>query len=167
MGAPVGAGVMYIRESRLDAIDRAHGDEGPLTRIDSRLHTGTTDFATTMTIPDALAFQDSIGIPNKAARLRYLRDRWVTAARTIPGVDILTPDDPELVGALTSFRLRGNGSREANQTLVRTLHDEFGIFTVACNGVARGDCVRVTPALCNTPAEADKLVHALRTIATR
>jgi isopenicillin-N epimerase len=38
---------------------------------------------------------------------------------------------------------------------------------VARNGVARGDCVRVTPALYHTPADADKLVHALRTIATR
>jgi len=167
VGAPVGAGVMYIREDRLDAIDRAHGDEGALTRIDSRLHTGTTDFATTMTIPDALAFQDTIGIPNKAARLRYLRDRWAVAARSIAGVDILTPDDPDLVGALTAFRLHGNGSREGNQAIVRTLHDEFGIFTVGRNGVARGDCVRVTPALYNTPADADKLVSALRTIAAR
>lgn len=167
VGAPVGAGVMYIREGALDRIDRAHGDEGPLDRIDSRLHTGTTHFATSLTIPDALAFQARIGVPNKAARLRYLRDRWVRAARDIPGVDILTPDDAHLVGAITSLRLRGDGSRAGTQALARTLHDEFGIFTVWRNGIAKGDCVRVTPALYNTPADADKLVAALKVLASR
>ncbi len=120
-----------------------------------------------MTIPDALAFQAQIGVPFKAARLRYLRDRWVRAAREIPGVDILTPDDPDLVGAITSFRLHGRGDRESNQAVARTLLDEFGLFTVWRNGIARGDCVRVTPALYSTPADADRLVSALRAIAAR
>ena len=167
VGAPVGAGVMYIRDGALERIDRAHGDDGPLDRIDSRLHTGTTNFAISLTIPDALAFQDTIGVANKAARVRYLRDRWVRVARDIGGVDILTPDDPELVGAITSFRLHGRGSREANQAVVRTLHDEFRLFTVARNGIARGDCVRVTPALYNRLADVDALVAALRIIASR
>ncbi len=167
IGAPVGAGVMYIRESRLDAMDRAHGDDGPRNRIDSRIHTGTTDFATVMTIPDALDFQQSIGIDNKAARLRYLRDRWAVAARAIPGVDVLTPDDPGLVGAITGFRVHGRGSREANQAVARTLLEEFGLFTVWRNGLAKGDCVRVTPALYNGPADADRLVAALRQLTSR
>jgi isopenicillin-N epimerase len=167
VGAPVGAGVMVIREGALDRIDRAHGDEGPLDRIDSRLHTGTTNFAISLTIPDALAFQETIGVANKAARVRYLRDRWVQAARGIPGVDILTPDDADLVGAITSFRLHGRGTRAANQAIVQTLHNEFRIFTVARNGIARGDCVRVTPALYNRIEDVDALVDALRVMAVR
>lgn len=167
VGAPVGVGALYIRRDALDRIDRAHGDDGPLDRIDSRIHTGTTDFAAVMTVPDALDFQDRIGVPRKAARLRFLRDRWAEAARAIPGVDILTPNDPSLVGAITSFRLRGNGDRAFNAQLARTLTDEFGIFTVARSGLAKGDCVRVTPALYSTPADADRLVAALRTLAAR
>lgn len=167
VGAPVGVGALYIREDRLDAMDRAHGDEGPLDRIDSRIHTGTTDFAAVMTVPDALDFQDRIGVPRKAARLRYLRDGWVGPAREIPGVDILTPDEPGMVGALTSFRLHGDGSREANARLARTLTEEFGIFTVARSGLARGDCVRVTPALYNTPEDGARLVEALGVLAAR
>jgi isopenicillin-N epimerase len=167
VGAPVGVGAMYIRQDALDGIDRAHGDETPLDRIDGRLHTGTTDFATLMTVPDALDFQEWIGVERKAARLRYLRDQWVAPAREIPGVDILTPDDPALVGAITSFRIRGNGDRAANVALARTLMEEFGIFTVARSGLAAGDCVRVTPALYNTPADGEKLVAALRVLAGR
>jgi len=165
VGAPVGVGALYIREDQLDAIDRAHGDPGPLDRIDSRIHTGTTNFATIMTVPDALDFQERMGVPNKAARLRYLRDSWVGPARGITGVDILTPDDPDLVGALTSFRLNGDGSREGNLEVARTLAEDFGVFTVYRTGVANGDCVRVTPSLYNSPADGDKLVEALGAMA--
>lgn len=167
IGAPVGAGVMYIREGALGPIDRAHGDTRSLQSIDSRMHTGTTNFATILTIPDALAFQASIGMPNKAARLRYLRDRWVSAVRGVPGIDVLTPDESGMVGALTGFRLHGRGTREANVAITRTLLDEFGIFTHWRTGLAKGDCVRVTPALYNSPADADRLAAALRTLATR
>ncbi len=167
VGAPVGVGALYIRQDALDRIDRAHGDEGPLDRIDSRIHTGTTDFAAVMTVPDALDFQDRIGVPRKAARLRYLRDAWARPARDIAGVDVLTPDDASLVGAITSIRLHGDGSRAANVALARTLLDEFGIFTVARSGLAKGDCVRVTPALYSTPDDAARLVAALREVAAR
>ena len=168
IGAPVGAGALYIQEGSLGAIDRAHADESaPLDRIESRIHTGTTHFATVMTIPDALDFQLSIGIPQKAARLRYLRDRWVHAVNDVKGVAILTPEDATLTGAITGFRLHGRGTSEANRALAATLHDEFGIFTFQRTGLAKGDCVRVTPTLYNTPADADKLAAAIRTIAAR
>lgn len=167
VGAPVGVAALYVRPDALERIDRAHGDEGPLDRIDSRIHTGTTDFAAIMTVPDALDFQERIGVARKAARLRLLRDAWAVPARAIPGVDILTPDDPGLVAALTGFRLRGDGSAAGNVALTRTLLQEFGIFTVARSGLARGDCVRVTPALYSTPADAAKLVAALRALAAR
>ena len=53
-----------------------------------------------MAIPDAIDFQLSIGIPQKAARLRYLRDRWVHAVADVQGVNILTPEDATLTGAI-------------------------------------------------------------------
>jgi len=168
IGAPVGAGAMYIREGKLSAIDRAHADESaPADRIDSRLHTGTVNFATVMTIPAAIDFQQSIGIPQKAARLRFLRDRWAKAVRNVQGVDVLTPDDTPLTGAITAFRLHGKGTREANNAIARTLLEEFGLFVYQRTGIAKGDCVRVTPTLYNTPADADKLAQAIKTIVAR
>lgn len=167
IGAPVGVAALYVRRDALDRIDRAHGDDGPPERIDSRIHTGTTDFAAVMTVPEALDFQERIGFARKAARLRFLRDAWVLPARAIDGVDILVPDTPGLVGAITSFRMRGERSREGNARLAQVLLDEFGIFTVARSGLAAGDCVRVTPALYSTPADAAKLVDALREVARR
>jgi isopenicillin-N epimerase len=168
VGAPIGVGVMVIREERLSAIDRAHADESaPATSIESRLHTGTTNFATLMTVPDALDFQETIGLENKAARLRLLRDRWVHAVRGAPEVEVLTPDGSTQVGAISSFRLHGQTSTPANQAVVKALFDEFGLFTQARTGLAKGDCVRVTPALYNSLADADRLAEALTTLAGR
>ena len=167
IGAPVGIGAFYIRGSRLDAIGNAHGDETPEQRIDGRIHTGTTNFALMMTVPAAFDFQESIGIPQKAARLRYLRDRWVSAVRDVPGVDILTPDEAGMACAITSFRLHGRGSREDNAALARALLDEFDVFTVQRNGLARGDCIRVTPAIFTMPAEVDRIAEAIRSLASR
>jgi selenocysteine lyase/cysteine desulfurase len=82
-------------------------------------------------------------------------------------VQILTPEDPALVGAIPSFRLHGRGTRAANDAAAKTLLDEFGIFTFQRTGLANGDCVRVTPTLFNTPAQLDKLAAALRTMAAR
>ena len=166
IGAPVGAGVMYIRPEKLARIDRAHGDTGSLGSIESRLHTGTMNFATILTVADALDFQATIGMERKAARLRYLRDRWVAAVRGVPGIDVLTPDEPGMVGAITGVRLHGRGTREANQAVVRTLHDDYRLFTQWRTGLAKGDCVRVTPALYNSAADADRLAGALRAIAS-
>lgn len=165
LGTPVGAGAMVIRRHRLDDVDRMLGDDGPLERIDSRMHTGTMNFATILTVPAALDFHHAIGAAAKAARVRYLRDQWVEAVRGVPEVNILTPDDRDMVAAITSFRLHGEGGREANQALVQRLFDEYQLFTVWRTGVARGDCVRVTPALYNTPEDCARLAAALRGLA--
>lgn len=167
LGAPVGAGVMYIREGRLGDSDRMLGDEGSEERIDSRIHTGTANFATYLTVPAALDFHDAVGQAAKAARVRYLRDRWVGTVREHPGVDILVPDDRDSVAAITSFRLHGRTGRVENQAIAAELLERYGIFTVWRTGVAGGDCVRVTPALYNHPGDADRLAEALIELADR
>ncbi|MGE0553715.1 MAG: aminotransferase class V-fold PLP-dependent enzyme [Gemmatimonadales bacterium] len=167
IGAPVGVGAMYIRNGRLDDIDIMLEDEsGDQSQIESRIHTGTANFATFLTVPSALDFHAAVGPAHKAARVRYLRDRWVKAARERRGIDVLTPDDPGLVAAITSFRLKGQTGRAENQAIVANLLDRYGLFTVWRTGLARGDCVRVTPALYNVPAHADRLGAALAELAS-
>lgn len=167
LGAPIGAGAMYIKADRLPDIDRMLGDDGSLDRIESRMHTGTANFATWLTVPAALDFHDSVGPAYQAARRRHLRDRWVEAVRGTPGIDILTPDDADLVAAITSFRLHGRTGREENQAIVRELFEQHRLFTVWRTGLARGDCVRVTPALYNTPEDTARLAAALTAMAGR
>jgi selenocysteine lyase/cysteine desulfurase len=166
VGAPVGAGVMYIRSGRLQDVDRDMGDEdSPADSITSRIHSGTANFATFLTVPAALDFHDAVGPAFKAARLRYLRDRWVQAVRGVRGIDVLTPDDAGMTAAITSFRLNGRISKEDNDRVVKDLLDRYSIFTVRRSGLERGDCVRVTPALYNSAADVDRLAAALKELA--
>jgi selenocysteine lyase/cysteine desulfurase len=166
MGAPLGVGFLYIRKARIADISRAYDDgDYPAADIRSRVHTGTTNVANVMTVPEALDLHRAIGPAAKAARLRHLRDRWVAQVRDLPKLQVLTPDDPRLYGGITSIRLKGQTTREDNLRLALRLRDEFGLFTVRRGGVAAGDCVRISPALFTSASDVDRLAQALRVLA--
>ncbi|MGF1454088.1 MAG: aminotransferase class V-fold PLP-dependent enzyme [Alphaproteobacteria bacterium] len=165
IGAPVGVGLAYIRRERLADIapDMASG-AWEQDRISGRVHTGTANFAAILAVPHALDFHDRVGPARKEARVRHLRTLWVDAARGIPGLQILTPEDPRLHAGITSFRFAGQGSVEANKAIAARLLDEHSIFTVHRSGVAAGACIRVTPSLYNSAADVQRLVPALAAI---
>jgi isopenicillin-N epimerase len=166
IGAPLGVAVMYIRKERLSAIDRMMADdEAPAESINSRVHTGTTNFAAFLTIPAALDFHEAVGPAHKAARIRYLRDRWVSLVRGRDGIDVLTPDEPGMAAGITSFRLRGRTSRQDNDRIVDDLLTRHGIFTARRSGLEGGDCVRVTPALYTKVEDVDRFAAALKALA--
>ncbi len=165
IGAPLGVGLLYIRRNRLDAIDLNIGeDPGAHDTIQQRVHTGTTDLAALLTISDALDFHHGIGIRSKEARLRHLRDLWAEPARGIAGIEVLTPRDPRMTSALTSFRLAGVTSMADNRAVAKQMLDRFGIFTVERDGPARGACVRVTPGVFTSSDDVARLVTALKAL---
>ncbi|WP_420965392.1 aminotransferase class V-fold PLP-dependent enzyme [Bradyrhizobium sp. B120] len=165
IGAPIGVGFLYIRKERLADIDRDMGDEDfPEVDIRSRVHTGTVNFATVLTVPAALALHQEIGAAAKQARLRYLRDYWVTRVRSFKDIVILTPDEAGSYGAITSFRLAGKTSKADNDAVVAQLRDSYKVLTVRRAGVAKGQCIRVTPALYTEEADLDRLVEALAVV---
>jgi selenocysteine lyase/cysteine desulfurase len=99
--APIGTGFLYVRKSRI-------ASTWPLMAADTRQdddirkfeEIGTHPAANHNAISEALVFNENIGIERKAARLRYLRDRWaVRLAAADPRVKILTPlNDTESCG---------------------------------------------------------------------
>ncbi len=164
IGAPIGCGLIYIRKDRIRHIDRFMNEPGDDDDIHARAHLGTLNFAAHLSIPAAIDFHEAIGAQAKEARLRYLRNLWVHEARKIPGIDILTPDDPSMVAALTSFRLKNRTTTEDNNAIVRELAEEHGLFSVRRTGPTAGDCVRITPALYNSAADVRRLAPALRAL---
>lgn len=165
LGAPLGIGILHIRKRSLSRIDRDPAEDASgQDTVASRIHTGTVDAAVWLTVPNALAFQHRIHRGARAARLRALRDRWVGQARLIPGIEVLTPDDPAMHGAITSFRLLGATGPEVNAMIAQRLLERHRIFTVQRVGAARGACVRVTPSLFNSMTDLDHLVDALRSV---
>jgi selenocysteine lyase/cysteine desulfurase len=165
IGAPIGAGLMYIRRDRLADIS-PNISERPdgLGSIYNRVHTGTTNFATFLTVNDALDFHELVGPKNKEARIAYLRNLWAEEMRGDERIEILTPDDPRLHAGITSFRIRGKASAEDNKAIVSELVDKHRIFTVIRTGVTNGACVRVTPALYNNADQCLQLVQALMSV---
>jgi selenocysteine lyase/cysteine desulfurase len=164
IGAPIGCGVMYVRKDRIGDIDPYMGepDRTPPS-IASRVHSGTVNFAAFLTIPKAIEVHDAIGVANKAARLKHLRDLWAERVRENRKVEVLAPAD--MSAGITSFRIKGKTSEADNVALARRLLDEFGIFTVHRIGLAYGCCVRVAPSYFNTPAEIETLSRAIETVA--
>ena len=106
--APLGSGFLHIRRERIADIDPCFQDQSyPADDIRSRVHSGTMDIAPLLTLPVALDLHSAIGVANKQARLRYLRDRWVHQVKHIDNIEILTPEDRTLYGAITAFRVHG------------------------------------------------------------
>ncbi|MCC3860784.1 aminotransferase class V-fold PLP-dependent enzyme [Pseudemcibacter aquimaris] len=165
IGVPLGVGLLYIRKNRVLDIDPLRGEAGPENdNVRTRIHTGTVNFASVLTIPDALDFREGIGQRNIEGRLRALRNQWVSQVRGNDKVEILTPDDENMYAAITSFRIKGKTSYEDNAELMTMLHEKYGIFTVAIGGLAKGSAIRVSPSLYNSRADCDKLAAAIKDI---
>ena len=168
INAPLGTGFLYVRKIRLKDIDPAFADRTyPADDIRSRVHSGTLDAATFLTVPTALDCHQALGAPVMEARLRYLRDRWVSQVKDVGNLEILTPDDPSMYCAMTSFRISGRPSRADNDAIVAYLLNRHRIFTVRREGLIGGDCVRITPAQFTTADHVDLLAHAVRDAARR
>src|SRR6185369_2762323 len=77
LGAPLGAGILYVRRDRIAPLWQMFGDATfPDDDIRKLNHTGTHPAATDLAIRDAIAFHDAIGAARKSARLRYLQRYW-------------------------------------------------------------------------------------------
>lgn len=165
IGAPLGVGAVYIRKERIADIDPYM--DSPVPEHDpvlARVHTGTPNFAAWMAAAAALDFHQAIGSAACGARLKYLRDRWALAAREVPGISVLTPDDPLLCAGMTALRWRGATESAAYTGLARRLLEERRIFTVMRDGLAGGACLRVTPGFTTTPDDMDALLAGLRAL---
>ena len=164
VGAPLGVAGIWIRRGQEGAIAPSPAEDPGAATVEARVHQGTVDYSTQLSVPAALDFQKTNGTPAKLARLQYLRNRWTQALRGLDGLEILLPDDPRLHGASTSFRIRGRTTPADNRAITDDLLARFGIMTVYRAGLADGACIRVTPSVFTTLAEVDRLVPALKTL---
>jgi isopenicillin-N epimerase len=155
--APVGTGFLYVRRPLIK-------DLWPLTPANDRLkddirkfeEIGTHPAATALSVAEALVFQETIGMPRKAARLRYLRHRWADRLKTQPRFHIHTSFDPAQAGAIGTVGVDGLTPPAIATTLWDTariivtpiVHDEYA-------------GVRVTPNLYTTLDEVDTFASAM------
>jgi isopenicillin-N epimerase len=93
--APIGTGFLYVRKSRIAPTwSMMASGETQVNDIRKFEEIGTHPAANHNAISEALIFNENIGIDRKAARLRYLRDRWAHRLAENPKCKILHSPDP-------------------------------------------------------------------------
>lgn len=161
--APVGNGLLYVRRPLIARIwpllaaEAAQDDD--IRKFES---IGTYPIALRTAVSDAVLFHEEIGAERKAARLRFLRERWMRAVEPLPGVTLRTSYDPAQACALGAMSLAGVGA----QRLTETLQRRWGIHVRPRFVPDEFECIRVTPNVFTTLDEIDLFVEAIRTLAT-
>jgi selenocysteine lyase/cysteine desulfurase len=118
---------------------------------------GTHPAANHNAISEALIFNESLGIDRKAARLRYLRDRWANRLAQHPKCRILhSPDPAQSCGIGFLSFVPGVDGRKMSETL----WSKYSILTVyiphdAYNGL------RITPNVYSTIGDIDTFSDAV------
>ncbi|WP_395600669.1 aminotransferase class V-fold PLP-dependent enzyme [Pseudomonas sp. B19125] len=164
IGAPLTLGFLYIAPERLADIDPDMGEfHYPASDVRARTSYSTPNFPALMTLPLVLEEHRNLGgSAAKGARVNYLRDRWVSQVRGLPGLEVLTPDDPRLYCAITAFKFTGRDQTAMADRLLK----EYDLFTTTRTGAAFGTCIRVTPGLVTSAADIDVLVNAITELST-
>ncbi|NBG93715.1 aminotransferase class V-fold PLP-dependent enzyme [Pseudomonas sp. 9.1(2019)] len=161
IGGPLTLGVMYIDPRRLADISPDMGSQRyPEPDIRNRAPYGTVNIPAWLTLPKVLQeHKDLGGARAKGERLNYLRELWVSEARKMPGIEVLTPDDPRLQCAISALRF----THLQDQTpMADRLLKDYNLFTVVRGGSACGSCIRVTVGLTTSLDDINRLIRALR-----
>ena len=120
---------------------------------------GTHPAANHNAIAEALTFHEGLGAERKAARLRYLFQRWAKRLEQRPGVKILTPYDPAQSCGLASVSVEG---LDVNK-LVAFLWDKHRILVTPIVH-KEFSCMRVTPNVYTTLAEIDRFADVMEDV---
>lgn len=157
--APVGTGFLYVRKPLIAEtwalMASAAVQDGDIRKFEE---IGTHPAANFAAICEAITFNQNIGIERKAARLRYLRDRWANALGSHPKIRILHNPAPEMSCGIGMLGLR-DGDLPA---LGRALEAKYGIYT-AVVGHPEYIGMRVTPSVYTTIRDIDYFVKAVKT----
>ena len=160
--APVGTGFLYVRAERIPSTwALTPAPESMDADIRKFEQIGTYPVAISNAIGDALTFQDAIGLERKAARLRYLRRRWMDAVRDVSGVRFYTADEDSQSCAIGTMGIRGVGAAD----LTDLLQGRYGIHVRPRFIQGEWEGIRVTPNVFSTLEEVDTFVTAIRELA--
>ena len=163
LGCPLGAGLLYVKKDKVEKLWQLFGDMGYKDDDIRKLnHTGTHPVHTDLSIKNAIAFHNKIGIERKEARLRFIQNHWTDKVRHVPNIVLNTPTDKKRSCAIANVGI--NTLKPAE--LAKVLFDKYKIWTVAID-YANVKGVRVTPHVYTSTNELDVFVKALTEIAAK
>lgn len=159
--APIGTGMLYVRKSKIPQIWPMMGPERSL-KADIRKfeQIGTHPASQRNAITEALTFHESIGVERKAARFRYLRDRWANRLRGLKSVKLLHSEDPAQSCAIGFISIDGIDPVK----LTGYLFNKHRIWTTAVVTPGEYQGLRVTPNVYTTLEEIDTFADAMELV---
>lgn len=158
LGAPLGTGVLYVRESLIPSVWPLYGLDEP-DAPDARKYEwiGTRSGATIAAIGQAIDFHETVGPARKEARLNYLVSYVLDRMDGHPGVAWVSDPVP---ARRTIARIGVRGLSGAQ--LSTALRERFGIWTF---GDPTQDSVYISPNLFNLTPQLDQFVDAIKVLA--
>jgi len=159
--APIGTGFLYVRRENIAGLWPLQPAAASQTdNIRKFEEIGTHPAANHNAIVEALNFHEGIGAERKAARLRYLRDRWASRLARQPKFKIHTSMDPAQSCAIANVQIVGVPTAK----VVSRLWDRWRIIaTPIVHEEFEG--LRVTPNVYTTLEEIDTFAAAMEQIA--
>ena len=161
--APIGTGFLYVRRELIETLwPLTPAGESRRKDIRKFEEIGTHPAANHNAIAEALTFHDGIGIERKAARLRYLRDRWARRLGEHRQIRIHTNLDPAHSCAIGTVQVVG----VPTPAVVGQLWARWRIIATPIRH-AEYEGVRVTPNVYTTLEEVDTFAAAMEELARK
>lgn len=158
--APHGTGFLYVRRSKIGKVWPLFAAEAKQDQdIRKFEEIGTHPAANHNAIAEALVFHHGIGIERKAARLRYLRDRFLRRLGESPRVRVHTSFDPAMSCGIGNLQVVGVDSVK----LAKHLFDRHRIIVVPIQ-YPDFEGLRVTPCVYTTLDEVDRFTEAVEQV---
>jgi len=154
--APVGTGFLYVRREHIAKLwPLTPANASRTNDIRKFEEVGTHPAANHNAIAEALVFHQAIGVERKAARLRYLNERWAARVDQLPGIRILNSREPNQAWGLYTVSVGIDPSKAYD-----FLWTKYRIITAP---IKRSDYqgLRVTPNVYTTLEEVDTFAAAL------
>ena len=158
--APHGTGFLYVRRDKIKGtwplMAAAESQADDIRKFEE---IGTHPAGNHNAIAEALTFHQGIGVERKAARLRYLRDRFLRHFEGMPGVNIHTSFDPAQSCGLANLGIEGIEPAR----IVNHLWETKRVIVVS---IGHPDCtgLRVTPNVYTTLDEVDTFIESFEEI---
>ena len=158
--APHGTGFLYVRKSRIPKLwPLMAAPDSMQDNIRKFEEIGTHPAANHNAIAEAITFHEGIGVDRKAARLRYLKDRWARRLEGQKSVRIHTSLDPKMSCGIGNVGIEGIDTAK----LADYLWDKYRIIVVAIlHDQFQG--IRVTPNVFTTLEEIDTFSEAMEKV---
>ena len=155
--APIGTGFLYVRRENIEGLwSLTPAAASRAKDIRKFEEIGTHPAANHNAIAEALAFHEGIGSDRKAARLRYLRNRWAERLKATGRFKIHTSLDPAQSCAIGTVQILG----VETGTAVQQLWDKWRIIATPINH-AEYTGLRITPNVYTTIEEIDTFATAM------